>query len=196
MGMHGDYKINECGEIIRNEPYQSQKPNQEPEKKRKGGWIVWLIVMSIAAYFGYEMYRNNSISNNSVDDHGSVNVNGEYYNSNNSNNNYAYNNSQSRQSTLRSYNLSGNIGSSLRITMILDIHGDGSCMGWYYYDKYGPGNKLHLSGSNQNGMIVLYECNSDGVTTGKFEGYISSDTFSGNFVAYHSGKNYNFRLNY
>ena len=90
MGMHGDYKINECGEIIRNEPYQSQKPNQEPEKKRKGGWIVWLIVMSIAAYFGYEMYHNNSISNNSVDDHGYVNVNGEYYNSNNSNNNYAF----------------------------------------------------------------------------------------------------------
>ena len=49
MGMYGDYKINECGEIIRNEPSQTQKPNQEPEKKRKGGWIVWLIVMSIAA---------------------------------------------------------------------------------------------------------------------------------------------------
>lgn len=80
------------------------------------------------------------------------------------------------------------------VIMYLD-NDDGSLSGYYYYSKMGPNNALKLNGTLDNGTIELNEYNSrNGVNSGYFSGYLSSDgSMSGKF--YNSkGRESNFRL--
>ena len=80
------------------------------------------------------------------------------------------------------------------VVMYLD-NDDGSLSGYYYYAKMGPNNALKLNGTLSGGSIELNEYNSrNGVNSGYFSGYLSSDgVMSGKF--YNSrGRESNFRL--
>ncbi len=85
---------------------------------------------------------------------------------------------------------------SLPVTMYLIITEDGDVMGWYYYDKKGPGKKLTLSGkSYSDGRIVLDESDEEGNNTGKFNGiYEDEGSYKGTFCANGTSKTYRFAL--
>lgn len=78
--------------------------------------------------------------------------------------------------------LYGTIG-ELPITMELHLEAskvDGSM----YYNKYGPNNKLFLSGSLHNNEIELIEHNKDGMETGRYKGKYSNRVFQGEYINY------------
>lgn len=90
-----------------------------------------------------------------------------------------------------SKSLHGSIGEH-PITMELHIDNpnvDGSL----YYNKYGPDNKLFVSGSMHNNKIELKEHNKDGMETGHYKGEFSNGVFQGEYVNY-KGDAYSFKL--
>lgn len=87
--------------------------------------------------------------------------------------------------------LCGTIG-EYPITMELHIDNpnvDGSM----YYNKYGPSNKLFVSGSLHNNEIELTEHNKDGMETGRYKGKYSNGVFQGKYTNY-KGDVYSFNL--
>ena len=90
---------------------------------------------------------------------------------------------------------SGTIGSNLYITMYLQYLSNGNYVGWYYYNKYGPNNKLRLEGYEEgNGTVKLFEY-SNGNVTGSFEGVFNSrGEFIGTMYAIKSQRRLSCRL--
>ena len=87
--------------------------------------------------------------------------------------------------------LYGTIG-ELPITMEIDIE-TSDVNGFLYYNKYGPSNRLFVSGSLHNNEIELKEHNKDGMETGNFNGKYSNGVFYGEYVNY-KGDVYSFKL--
>ncbi|MCQ2243854.1 MAG: zinc ribbon domain-containing protein [Bacteroidaceae bacterium] len=64
---------------------------------------------------------------------------------------------------------------------------------WYEYTKWG--NRLYLTVVENNGdHLVLLETNKNGNETGKFDGYINGNTYSGTFYNLYNGKTFGFTL--
>jgi len=63
--------------------------------------------------------------------------------------------------------------------------------GSYYYNRKGPGNKLNLLGSYENGLMYLGETNEFGQRTGSFVGSYSDGVYRGKFIT-SQGKEYPF----
>lgn len=90
---------------------------------------------------------------------------------------------------------SGKVGKSLGITMYLEHHSEGVYHGWYYYNKYGPSNKLTINGYRRNGRIYLEEYSPDNQNTGCFEGIFNDyGVFVGTLLVYKNGKEYSVTL--
>ena len=87
--------------------------------------------------------------------------------------------------------LCGTIG-EIPITMELNIEAS-NVDGSLYYNKYGPSNKLIVSGSVHNNEIEMTEHNKDGMETGHFKGKYSNGVFQGEYVNY-KGDAYSFKL--
>lgn len=66
------------------------------------------------------------------------------------------------------------------ITMELQIEGE-RIKGWLYYDRYGPENKLYLSGSIQGKRILLDETDANGKYTGVYSGSYSDGVIEGKY---------------
>lgn len=66
------------------------------------------------------------------------------------------------------------------ITMELQIEGE-RIKGWLYYDRYGPENKLYLSGSLRGKGILLDETDANGKFTGFFSGSYSDGVIEGEY---------------
>ncbi|MBP5561774.1 MAG: WG repeat-containing protein [Muribaculaceae bacterium] len=90
------------------------------------------------------------------------------------------------------YTLVGSIA-GVAATMNIFIE-DGSISGSYYYNKYGPGNQLALTGETSDGYLYMYEFNEYGVNTGTFSGIIEGNLFSGMFTNEISGRTSNFNF--
>lgn len=85
----------------------------------------------------------------------------------------------------------GSISGAGGITMYID-----SRMGefWYYYNKFGPNNKLYLTVlTNRGNFLELYEQNEFGQVTGTFSGTLTGNSYSGTFTNY-KGRSYRFNL--
>ena len=91
---------------------------------------------------------------------------------------------------------SGVIGSNLYITAYIQVNSNGSYSGWYYYNKYGPKNKLTLTGQKDaDGTIKLFEFNDNGQLSAGFEGIFNNyGEFIGIMYVVHSGKRYSCKL--
>ena len=67
---------------------------------------------------------------------------------------------------------------------------------WYYYTRNSSDNRLYLTVVENNGdHLVLLETNKNGLETGKFDGYINGDTYSGTFYNLYNGNTFGFSLN-
>lgn len=87
--------------------------------------------------------------------------------------------------------LAGKIGTKNAIHMSLDLDNH---TGSYYYDKYGPGNRLTLAVKiydPASGKIQIEERNPQGEVTGTFEGTLTSTELSGTMTNY-KGKTFPF----
>ena len=91
---------------------------------------------------------------------------------------------------------SGTIGNNMGITLYLERHSTGEYFGWYYYNKYGPKNKLALIGrEDADGTIKLLEFNDNGQLSAGFEGIFNNyGEFIGIMYVVHSGKRYSCKL--
>lgn len=79
------------------------------------------------------------------------------------------------------HRLNGKIDNYM-ITMEIDISGT-TVNGSYYYDRYGSGSRLSLSGKYENGVVDMYETDSNGTITGRFVGVFGEGMiFKGLFV--------------
>ena len=78
--------------------------------------------------------------------------------------------------------MEGYIG-EYRVIMHLNIRGS-KAEGNYHYNNNSNSNKLYLNGDYNNGKLVLHETTDEGRPTGTFEGVLSGDEFSGEFVNY------------
>ncbi len=78
--------------------------------------------------------------------------------------------------------LYGTIG-KFPITMTIDIEAS-SVNGFLYYNKYGPSNKLFVSGSLHGNEIELTEHNKDGMETGRYSGKYLNGTIQGKYTNY------------
>lgn len=74
-------------------------------------------------------------------------------------------------------NLYGNIY-KYPITMSISVD-ENRVRGSYYYDKLGPTNILLLSGSHQNGELIIYETDNHGKQTGYFRGHYLNGVYRG-----------------
>jgi len=89
----------------------------------------------------------------------------------------------------------GTIGKSLGVTAYLEHHYEGVYTGWYYYNKYGPNNKLTLNGYTRNGRVIIEEYTNDHQNTGCFEGVFNDyGVFVGTMYVYKNGKEYSVTL--
>lgn len=89
----------------------------------------------------------------------------------------------------------GTIGKSLGVTVYLEHHYEGVYTGWYYYNKYGPNNKLTLNGYTRNGRIIIEEYTAQHQNTGCFEGVFNDyGVFVGTMYVYKNGKEYSVTL--
>ena len=93
------------------------------------------------------------------------------------------------------YELVGKIGNSYEIHMSFDVSGT-NCTGTYYYDKYGPGNRMKLSGVYGSGSstLILNEFNKQGKCTGTFNGNLSASSYSGTYTLEKDGTKMPFNL--
>lgn len=80
--------------------------------------------------------------------------------------------------------MEGYIG-DYRIIMLLNIRGS-KAEGNYHYDNYS--SKLYLNGDYSNGKLVLHETTDEGRPTGMFDGVLSGNEFSGEFINYKGEK--------
>ncbi len=84
------------------------------------------------------------------------------------------------------YTLVGTIaGVAATMNIVID---NGTITGSYYYNKYGSGHQLALTGEVSDGELYMYEFNADGLLTGTFLGTIEGNIFSGTFTNEISGK--------
>lgn len=111
---------------------------------------------------------------------------------------HAHDNSSSSYDTYESMpsnpTYSGTINGKYGVVMELEI--DGSYVsGYYYYTKYGPGNRMSVSGylDDDSGRLEMDEFNPDGERTGDFSGLITPYSYSGTFHNY-QGKTMTFSL--
>lgn len=66
---------------------------------------------------------------------------------------------------------------------------------WYYYTRNSSDNRLYLNViENDDNHLVLLETNKNGNDTGKFDGYINGDIYSGTFYNLYNGKTFGFTL--
>lgn len=66
---------------------------------------------------------------------------------------------------------------------------------WYHYTKYSSDNRMYLSViENDEDHLVLLETNKKGLDTGKFDGYMSGNNYSGTFYNLLNGKTFGFTL--
>lgn len=66
---------------------------------------------------------------------------------------------------------------------------------WYHYTKYSSDNRMYLSViENDEDHLVLLETNKNGLDTGKFDGYMSGNNYSGTFYNLLYGKTFGFTL--
>lgn len=93
------------------------------------------------------------------------------------------------------YELAGKIGNSYEIHMSFDVSGT-NCTGSYYYDKYGPSNRMKLSGVFGSGSstLILNEFNNQGKCTGTFNGTLSANSYSGTYTLEKDGTKMPFKL--
>lgn len=87
--------------------------------------------------------------------------------------------------------LYGTIGEHA-ITMELNFEAS-NVDGSLYYNKYGPSNKLFVSGSLHNNEIELKEHNMDGMETGRYSGKYLNGSIQGKYTNY-KGDVYSFYL--
>lgn len=77
--------------------------------------------------------------------------------------------------------LEGLIENKYKVTMHLVRSGGDLITGNYYYNKYGPKNKLQVNGTVDGSHVVLSEYNSDMQETGHFDGVFSDGSYTGTF---------------
>ena len=78
--------------------------------------------------------------------------------------------------------LYGTIG-EYPITMKLNVEAS-NVDGSLYYNKYGPSNRLFVSGSLHGNKVELNERNADGMETGHYKGTYSNGVFQGKYTNY------------
>ena len=90
---------------------------------------------------------------------------------------------------------SGKIG-DYDITMNLEDDNKGKCSGWYYYEKYGPENKLTLKGEyDDKGNMKLKEYNPKTKEyTGVFDGNLQEGKYIGEFENITENTTYDFKV--
>lgn len=91
------------------------------------------------------------------------------------------------------YSLAGKLGGKYPIHLTID---QGMKHGSYYYDKYGPKNKLTINVkafNDRTGELILEEINDNGEMTGTFTGILSPEGYNGTMSSF-EGKKYNFSL--
>lgn len=138
--------------------------SDDASTKKYGKWIV--ISLIAIALIGGGVYFFLNRSSNKWESQGEIIVNG-------------------------SKTLHGTIG-EFPVTMELNIEAS-NVDGSMYYDKYGPSNKLFVSGSLHNNEIELKEHNNDGMETGRYKGKYSNGVFQGEYINY-KGDVYSFYL--
>lgn len=174
--MGADFKINEYGEIIR-EDSSTEKTDKKPKKSNKILFYFFCFFISLVLVIVGFLLNNN--------------LNSHMRNENLDNLN---DNPPARIQSCPEVFLNGNIGSSLTVKMYLRYDGNNSYSGWYYYIENGPDNKLTLHGTFRNGILTLDEYNASGERTGTFEGVFNGSSYSGTLYVYHSNKTFNFTL--
>lgn len=80
-----------------------------------------------------------------------------------------------------------------RVTMNLNVDGDGSAYGTYYYNKYSGRNKMTISGSYSHNGFYLDEYNPDGEYCGSWSGSVHGRSVSGSMTNF-KGNTYSFSL--
>lgn len=171
--MGADFKINEYGEIIR-EDSSTEKTDKKPKKSNKILFYFFISLVLVIVGFLLNNNLNSHTRNENLD-----NLN---------------DNLPARIQSSPEVFLNGNIGSSLTVKMYLRYDGNNSYSGWYYYLKNGPNNKLILQGTAKNDILRLDEYNTNGERTGTFEGVFNGSSYSGTLYVYHSNKTFNFTL--
>ena len=172
MGMGGDYKINEYGEIIRADG-ATTNTDKKPQKSNKRFLYFFILLILVVLGLLLNNYLNSYMLNKNLN---------------------SLNNPPTRIQSSPEVFLNGNIGSSLTVKMYLRYEGNNSYSGWYYYLKNGPNNKLILQGTAKNDILRLDEYNTNGERTGTFEGVFNGSSYSGTLYVYHSNKTFNFTL--
>lgn len=180
--MGAEFWINDRGEIVRkNYPNSgSDRDPQNEDKKRGKGWILPLVLI-LGVVVGV-IFLIDSMQ-------GPI-YHQEYYD-----NSYSTPTTHSGASSSQwSYDLRGNVGGNMAITMHLTCSNN-NYSGWYYYNKNGYASRLTLSGYKaSDGTVILDEYNDSGDQTGRFRGYLNDEYFTGTLYVYWSGKSYNFTL--
>lgn len=87
----------------------------------------------------------------------------------------------------------GSIGGKYNLRMYIN---EATGEFWYYYTRNSSDNRLYLTVvENDGNHLVLLETNKNGNDTGKFDGYINGNTYSGTFYNLYNGKTFGFSLN-